>query len=192
MNNDCIDTIKTFFSRIWRKLWPIVKPHLWVISVLVVTVVFSTLPVMISAAVKATAKNLPLIDVFKENILSDAIFIYCSSFMAPLVILSFSFIVKNNGKKYFLYPFALIGGFYVILVGALMHSGVVSRNIYSLGTEQSNVNYPTSADISILLVTFAVWYYCVLKESSNSEDPYNNYEREKEDTFKKFDGVTKQ
>src|SRR5690606_15682647 len=135
MKNNCIHAIKTFCGGIWKAAWPIIKPHLWVTLVLVVTVIFSTLPVMINAAVKATSENQPVINVFKDIVFSEAIFIYCSSFMAPLVILSFSFIIRNNGKAYFLYPIALIGGIYVILLGALMHSGVVSRNIYSLGTE---------------------------------------------------------
>lgn len=174
-----------------KNLLPALKAHFWVIVVLLVSLFFSLLPLMISAAVQATNSNRELIAVFKDLILNDAIFIYCASYITPLVILTFKMTFKKNAARYFLYPFAFIGSIYVIILGPLMYSGVVARNLYSLGQNASSIELPTIADYSILFVTLFIWYYCIFKENHVPKDTIINYEKYRSSSFEKFDGVAK-
>lgn len=180
-----------FLRQLAKKVSPSVKTHLWVILTLLVSLFFSLLPVMISAAVEATDTNKAILLVFKNALLEDAMFIYCASYIAPLIILTVSMTFKRKSGQYYLYPFALIGSFYVLTLGALMYSGVVARNIFSLGDSSSPMQLPTLADYSILIVTLLVWYYCMYKENYEPDDAINNYEDYRGSSFEKFDGVTK-
>lgn len=149
------------------------------------------MPLMIGAAVKASKDNKEFFTVFKDIILADTVFLYCSAFIAPFVILTFTIMFKNKKEDYYFYPFALIGSFYVVILGSLMYAGVVARNLYSLGAPHSNITYPTTADLSIVIVTFLVWYYCMYKENYQSRDAAKDYEREAKQKFEKFDRAIK-
>lgn len=183
--------IEDSLYQLGRKVSPSIKAHLWVILTLLVSLFFSLLPVMISAAVEATNTNKEIALVFENALLQDAMFIYCASYIAPLITLTVSMTFKKKSSQYYLYPLALIGSFYVLILGALMYSGVVARNIFSLGDASSPMQLPTLADYSILVVTLLVWYYCMYKENYEPDDTINNYEDYRDSSFEKFDGVIK-
>jgi len=136
----------------------IVKAHLITIFNLLVSLIFALLPLIITSGATASKDNTTVIEKLKELFFADAMFLYCSSFIAPLIILSFVMAFSDKRKNYKFYPFALIGCIYVLVLGALMYSGVFARNIYSLG-QVLPVTFPTNADVSILVVTLIVWYY---------------------------------
>lgn len=121
---------------------------------------------------------------------ADAMFLYCSSFIAPLIILSFTIVLSKKRKNYKFYPVALIGCIYVLVVGALMYSGVFARNIYSLG-QNLLVTYPTNADLSILIITLIVWYYSTFIDKYTPKSSVENYTNEQDEAFNKFDEATK-
>ncbi|WP_299005073.1 hypothetical protein [uncultured Shewanella sp.] len=181
--------IKDFFSG--RSYYLSIKTHLLVILILGVTLIFSFLPVMISSAIHATENNINLKDAFLKIIFADAMFLYCSSFIAPFIILSIKVMYKERMKDFILYPIALLGSFYVVIFGALMYSGVVSRNLFSLGESASNNIYPTIADISIMIITLIIWYYCMYKESYFHQNTSDSYQRDEKKNFVSFDEVIK-
>lgn len=186
-----LEYIKSFLHGMWLKISPSIRTHIWVICNLVISLFFSLLPVMISAAIKASKDNISISSVFEKIILTDTMFLYCSAFIAPFVILTISIMFKKRRGQYLMYPIALLGSFYVVILGALMYSGVVARNLFSLGDLPSNITYPTTADLSIILTTLLVWYYCMYKESYLPNEPSANYQGEQDSNFKKFDGVIK-
>jgi hypothetical protein len=189
VNNTNWENIVNWVNDIWAKVSPSLKTHIWVICNLVISLTFSLLPLMISAAVRASTDNTNLEAVFSQLLLADTLFLYCSAFIAPLVMLTISIMINRRKGQFFLYPIALLGSFYVVILGALMYSGVVARNLFSLGESVSEFSYPTSADVSIIFVTLLVWYYCMYKESYSPKDPSSNYQAEQKSKFKKFDGM---
>lgn len=181
--------LQNCWYRFKKTISPSIKTHIRVLLTLLVSLFFSLLPVMISAAVEATKNNEAFHSVFKATLLKDAMFIYCVSYITPLIILTITMALKKDSGRYYLYPFALIGSIYVLVLGALMYSGVVARNLFSLGEASSLMQLPTLADYSILIVTLLVWYYCMYEEVYEPGDAIDNYEDYADSSFDKFNGV---
>ena len=151
---------------------------------------FALLPLLILASSTASKRNTSVLIELKKLFYAEAMFIYCSSFIAPLIILSFTIAFSKKRKSYRFYPFALLGCLYVLIVGALMYSGVFARNLYSLG-QGVPISFPTYADISILTITFVVWYYSTFIDKYNPKSAIDNYVDEQKKAFDKYDEATK-
>ena len=163
--------------------------HLITIFNLLVSLVFALLPLIIVAATTASTKNSSIFGEFQKLFFSDAMFLYCSSFIAPLIILSFVIAFSKRRQNYRFYPFALLGCIYVLVFGALMYSGVFARNLYSLN--QTPIVFPTYADKSILLITLIVWYYSIFIDKYTPRPPVKNYKNKQDEAFDKYDEATK-
>jgi len=167
----------------------ILKAHLITMFNLLVSLAFALLPLIIVAATTASKKHSSIYEELKILFFDDAMFLYCSSFIAPLIILSFVIAFTKKRQNYKFYPFALLGSLYVLVFGALMYSGVFARNLYSL--DQLPIVFPTNADISILITTLIVWYYSVFIDKYTPQAPVKNYTNKQDEAFNKFDKATK-
>lgn len=181
--------IKSIVMKGYNYLSPALKSHLITMIQFLLTAFFSLLPLIVSAAVKATDNRSSYSDTFVNMFVSDSVFIYTSAFIAPFFIFTCIYIVKERSKVFYLYPIVVLLSFYSLLLGALFYSGVVSRDLFDLGGPNPQT-LPTKADISILIASFLSWYYCTYKATYGAEDPMKIYEKNDKSIREKFDKVT--
>ncbi|TDO96726.1 hypothetical protein [Marinomonas balearica] len=175
------------FIKKHKKYSSFFKTHLDVIVNLFISLFFAFLPLIISSAVSAYANKKGFFDEFSNLVFSEVMFLYCSSFIAPFFMMSFK---KSRSKKpegNFFDFLSLLLVFYILVAGALMYSGVLGRNLFALDLHESSINYPTTADISIICATFFVWYYCIFTDSYIPNDSMDNYKRNEFEAYREFD-----
>ncbi|MGI2036541.1 hypothetical protein ACRN9Z_00470 [Shewanella frigidimarina] len=182
--------LSNLILRAYKYLSPAFRSHLITTLQFILTAFFSLLPLVVSAAVKATENNHSYSDTFFNMFVSDSVFIYTSAFIAPFFIFTCIYIIKERKAVFYFYPFVVLLSFYSLILGALFYSGVVSRDLFDLGSNSAH-ELPTKADISILLASFLSWYYCTYKTIYVPDDSMSLYEKEDESIRNKFDEVTK-
>lgn len=160
------------------KLNPIVKATITTFFKFIVNIFMSLLPLIIVSLSEASKNNSDFLPIFLGRFFSEAMFLYCSAFIAPFFIISTSAIFFSGRKV--IYPLILLFSFYVVIFGSLTYSGVFSRNIYQLG--QSGLVYPTYSDLILLTLTALVWIYCTFMEDYQ---PSNIAKKQRKDNAEK-------
>lgn len=176
-----VKTLGDFFDA----LNPIVKATITTAFKFIVNIIMSLLPLIIVSLSEASENNNEFLPIFSEKFFSEAMFLYCSAFIAPFFIISTS-TTFFSGRRLF-YPIILIFSFYVVIFGSLTYSGVFSRNIFQLG--QSGVVYPTHSDFIILILTALVWFYCTFMEDYQPSNIVEKQRKDKAEQESKFEEV---
>ncbi|EGR3110180.1 hypothetical protein DNG97_16485 [Vibrio parahaemolyticus] len=172
------EKVVKIFEDFIDKLNPIVKTTITTFFKFIVNIVMSLLPLIIISLSEASKSNSEFLPIFSDKFFSEAMFLYCSAFIAPFFIISTSAIFFSGRKV--IYPLILFFSFYVVIFGSLTYSGVFSRNIYQLG--QSGLVYPTYSDLILLILTALVWIYCTFMEDYQ---PSNIAKKQRKDNAEK-------
>lgn len=106
------EKVVKIFGDFIDKLNPIVKTTITTFFKFIVNIVMSLLPLIIISLSEASKSNSEFLPIFSDKFFSEAMFLYCSAFIAPFFIISTSAIFFSGRKV--IYPLIL---FFFVLRG---------------------------------------------------------------------------